>query len=117
MHYKRTKVVETVVYDGDVPEVIDIKAIVTSLKSHEFDVTMRVKGEIIIHPKVRIIDIGEQTFKYSIIGKGSNLIKQARYDEIESLEVSSNDLYTAQTKPGITRWKLLNPTSDFDEGL
>jgi hypothetical protein len=117
MHYKKTKIVETVVFDGEVTDISDIKAIITSLKAHEYDVTMRVKGEMILHPRVRITEVGEDGFRYSIIGKGSSLTKQARFADVESLTATSNDLYAAQMKPGITRWNLLNPTADFDSGL
>lgn len=116
MHYKRTKVVETVVYDGEIKDPADVKAIIESLCNHEYDVSMRVAGEVVIHPRVRIISVGEETFKFSIIGIGSSLTKTARYQDIESLSVSSNDMYSAQMKPGITRWSLLNSTSEFDAG-
>lgn len=114
MLYKRKKIVETVVYDGEVKELPDIKLIVDSLMNHEFDVEMRIKGEIVLHPRVRITESGEDSFKYSIIGQGCSLVKRARYDEIEFMSVISNDLYSAQMKPGISRWNLLNPMADFD---
>lgn len=118
MKYIRKKIIEHIVFDGDIANVADIKTIIESIKRHEYDVEMRIKNEMVQHPKVRIIGAEEELFKYMIIGIGSTLVKCARYEDIDSLAVTTNDCYAAQTKPGISRWNLITPDTlgDIQKG-
>lgn len=117
MHYKRISIVETVVFDGEVLELPEIKKLVTDLKNCEFDVSLHMKNEVVMHPKVRIIDVADDYFKYIIIGKGSSLVKKSGYSDIEKMIVIGNDLYVSNNKPNQNRWSMLNPVEDLDKEI
>lgn len=113
MRYKRQKISIITLFDGDVND-DDIGKILNSLALREMDVRIRLKGEFVTSPS-RIVFVKEDMFQYEIIGRGC-LKRNAKHQDVEYLEVISNDEFTCEVKPGVTRWNLLNPMDpDFFE--
>jgi hypothetical protein len=106
--YIRTKTTIATLYDGHIDEDTDIRDILTSLKQHELSARMKLKNHP-ISQETRIIEVNENDFKCNIIGKQGSLFKRAVFSDIEEMEVDTSDEYVLRTKPGITRWNLLNP--------
>ena len=114
MRYKKVKIIETVVYDGEINDLKEIKMIIDGLKRHELDIEMRLRSEALCS-HVRILNTEEDSFSFSIIGLSSSLKKRALYSDVDSIFVKGNDLYFAQVKPGMSRLGLMDHMDDFAE--
>jgi hypothetical protein len=114
LRYIRTKTSIAKIFDGYIEDPSEIKGVLESLKSHEIDARMRLNDEQVVHSRVRIVDVGDDIFQFQIIGSQSSLLKSSQYLNIAFLEVGTNDEYMIQTKPGITRWNLINPVEEVE---
>lgn len=115
MKYKRRKISTVTLFDGYVEDDEDIRKILSSLCGREMDVSLKLKNES-AKAFARITEVGQTEFKFEVLGY-SSLVRHARVEDVDCLEVVSNDEFTVEVKPGITRWNLLNPMdSDFFEG-
>lgn len=113
MNYKRTKTVVTTLFDGQIENKSEITNILRSLSEHMLDLSLKMKNESPV-ARVRILSTTNDYFTYKIIGRFSSLQKAGRYEDIDTIEVNSNDEFTARTRTGITRWSLINPAEDFE---
>ncbi len=109
MRYVRTKTAVTTVTD----EMVDgeeVQAILSVLKDKELDCSMQLNNGARMD-LVRISGIFEGEFAFRVIYHKSSLRKKAKYSDISYLEVNTVDSEMVRTKPGISRWMLLDSGS------
>lgn len=98
-----------------VDEVIDddstIQSILLSLKNNEIDCIIRLTDG----PKmcnVRIDAVDDDGFSFRVINRSSTLSKKAQFNEVDYVEINTDADLLCRSKPNISRWTLLDPTSD-----
>jgi len=113
MRYIKLKTITTKVADEIVDEEEYVFKILETLMSKELSFTLRLKDGLKRSP-VRIMSLTNQDFKFRLMGANSSLISSASLDEIDYLEINTQDTLIANKKPNVSRWSLLDPTS-FDD--
>jgi len=114
MRYIRLKTVTTKIVDEIIDKVETIKPILEILRDKEIKCTMQLSDG----PKmktVRIDKIDGDRISIRIINPNSVLKKKSLISEIEYLEVNTSDEVLCRTKSDVSRWMLLDPSSDFPE--
>jgi len=114
MRYVKLKTVITKAVDETIDEIEYVQKIMESLRSKEMNCTIRLTDGPKQSP-IRIKECQENTFRYTLIGHSSSLTKIAHYDEIDYLEVNTQDTIMAEKKPNVSRWSLLDPSSSFGD--
>ena len=112
MRYVRTKLIITTVFDGDIDDISEIQGILKSLCAHEIDTHIEFENGT-FHNRARIIGVYDGTFRFLVIGSRSSVVLTEKIENIRQMEVSTNDQHVVCTKPGITRWNLINPAGEF----
>ena len=91
-------------------------AILSLLKDKRINCFMRIDDGCKIGP-VRIIDLDDEKCTIILLGKRSSLKKSFTIDQLDYLEVDTQDDVMFETKSDISRWLLLSPSSDFAEDI
>lgn len=112
MRYVRLTTTVSKIVDEDVGDIKMIKSIVSILRDKELDCTLQVSDG----PKlqnVRIHRVDDESFNCTVVTKNSCLKKSVLFAELNYLEVNTSASIISRTKPGISRWTLLDPAADI----
>ena len=112
MRYIRTKLSIATLFDGKIEDISEIKNILCSLQEHEIDVHIEFEDRT-VHNRARIIGVNESTFRFLSVGSCSSAVLTNKVENIRQMEVATSDQHVMRTKPGITRWSLINPAGEF----
>ena len=115
MRYIRLKTSIARLVDDNIDDPEVVRAILQQLKDKELTCSIRL-GNGPIMPSVRITGVDDNGISIRIFQKGSSLIKNAGYNEIDYLEVNTQDEIMLKNKEKVTRWTLLDPAGEWDVG-
>jgi hypothetical protein len=107
MRYVCFKTVLSRIIDEQVNDLETIKAILQSFKEKEITCGIRVKNDP-TYTYCRILEVGENEFRFWIVKPDSSLKRYARYKDLEYLELKTDDEVIATLKPNANRWILLD---------
>ena len=111
MRYVKLQTVVSKVVDEIIDDVDTIKSILTILKEQELDCSLR----LLDGPRfagVRVNSLDAESFSFRVVQKQSTLLKSAKYNEIEYLEISVKTEEMCRNKPNVSRWSILDPSND-----
>jgi len=116
MKYVCYKQIVAKVVDQEIDDIESVKAILQTILTHELTCTMHIKDRegLLIHRKVRIKSMDEDTFSYITYTSSSTLRRSAKYEDITHLEMTTIDKIIGALKPNITRWSMLD-ADDIDQ--
>ena len=114
MRYIKFRTIVSKTADQEIDDINDIKSILSILANKELDCCL----QLVDGPKMelaRILELGDQHFKFRAITNTASMIRKIRYEEIKQLEVYDLDLTTISSKPRISRWMILEPVTFMEE--
>ncbi len=114
MRYVKFRTIITKTSDTLIESHDDIKAILAVLTDKELDCCLQLDQG----PKMeltRILQLGDEHFKFRAITRTASLIRTVRYDEIKRLEVHNFDSDIFVKKPRVSRWMMLEPVSFLED--
>ena len=112
MRYVCYKKTVSKVADEEIKDVPSIKILLTTLFESEMTCALKLESGL-SHDQVRITELGETSFKYTVFNSNAKLRKTSGYKEITYLEIVTVDNILSGLKPGIDRWSLLD-AEEFD---
>lgn len=110
MRYVKFQTTVEKVVDEIVDDYATIKLILSNLKNNELDCALRLSDG----PKmtgVRIDRVNDDDFTFRVINARSTLSKKAKFSDVDYLEVNTDAELICRTKPNVSRWTLLDPSS------
>jgi len=111
MRYVRLTTTISKIVDEDVSDLKTIKSIISIIKNKELDCTLQLLDGPKL-PNVRIYSVDDDSFCCKVITKNSYLKKSILFSELTYLEVNTTASIISRTKPGVSRWMLLDPADD-----
>lgn len=107
MRYVKLQTTVTKILDETIDDINTVVSILESILKQELNCTLALSDGLKVS-NVRITKMNENNFSFRVLSKTSSLIKQARYNEIEYLEINTNADVMCRNKPNVTRWTLLD---------
>lgn len=114
MRYIKLRTIITKTSDEIVEDALHIKAILSVLIDKELDCCLKIKDG----PRMemaRILELGDESFRFRAITKTSSMIRRVQYSNIELLEVHDFNSDIVAKKPRISRWMMLEPVTILEE--
>ena len=116
MRYVKLRTTISKVADEHIDDIKTIRSIVSVLKEKEIDCVLQLSGGPRL-TRIRIRNVSDDTFGFQMRSKNSSLTKTVPYSEIDYLEINTSADIINRTKPGVSRWLLLDPATDESESV
>jgi len=107
MRYVCYKTTVSKVIDDQVHDLDTIKAILTIFRDKELTCSIRTGVDPTLE-FCRILNLEEDRFQFLAVRQFGTLKKYARYQDLEYLELKTEDEVIARLKPNVNRWTLLD---------